>query len=281
MLFDPIATSYDSPEAAACFIKDSVREKFGFTVNVGISDRKVLAKMASDFEKPDKVHTLYANEIQQKMWRLPVGELFMCGKSASEKLNHMGISTIGDLARTDKALVETWLKSHGGMLWEFANGIDNGTVNPLQERAKGVGNSTTVAQDISSSPEAYKILRQLSESVARRLKKQHMRAGSVCVEIKYASFVSNSHQKPLLSATDDAELLYREACSLFDELWTGEPVRLLGVRTTKLEDADEPQQINLFEFQEQMVQEDKQKKLDAALANIRTRYGEDAIQKGL
>lgn len=281
MLFDPIRDRFSSPEAAACYLKDSVKETFGFTVNVGISDRKVLAKMASDFEKPDKVHTLYAKEIESKMWPLPIKDLFMCGRSAAAKLMDMGICTIGDLACTDRKLVETWLKSHGGMLWEFANGIDASTVNPVHERAKGVGNSTTLAKDVTSPKEAYEILKKLAVSVARRLAKGGFRAGQICVEIRYADFINSSHQRPLLSTTADADVLHREACALFDELWTGEPVRLLGIRTSKLENADEPQQINLFDFQRQRAEDDKRKKMDTALENLRTKYGDGVVKRGL
>ena len=101
MDYSPIAAQYSSPEAAAAYIRDSVREKFHFTVNVGISDRKVLAKMASDFQKPDKTHTLYQEEIPEKMWPLPVSTLFTCGHSSAETLRKLGILTIGDLAKTD------------------------------------------------------------------------------------------------------------------------------------------------------------------------------------
>ena len=128
MSYEPIRDRFASPKEAASYIKDSVYEKFGFTVNVGISDRKVLAKMASDFKKPNLVHTLYAHEIQKKLWPLPISELHMCGKSSADMLRKMGIRTIGDLAKMDKAVVESWLKSHGAMLWNYANGIDESKV---------------------------------------------------------------------------------------------------------------------------------------------------------
>jgi len=287
MLYDPIADRFQSPVEAANFIKDSVRDKFEFTVNVGISDRKVLAKMASDFEKPDKVHTLYASEIREKMWQLPVRDLYMCGKSASRKLNEMGVRTIGDLARSERSVIETWLKSHGGMLWEFANGIDESGVNPVREEVKGVGNSTTLATDITRAEGAYPILKNLSESVSGRLRKKHFLANSICVEIKYADFHSVSHQCALEYPSSDEESLYKAACSLFDELWDGEPIRLLGVRTTKLVDENEPVQMNLFEYREQVEIElenrkknEKKQKMDAAMEEIKKRFGEGAIHKG-
>ena len=288
MDYGPISGKYESPEAAAHFIKDSVRERFGFTVNIGVSDRKVLAKMASDFQKPDRVHTLYVREIPEKMWPLPVAELYMCGKSSSGRLMQLGIRTIGDLAKMDPAVIESMMKSHGKMLWRFANGMDNSVVEPVRDRAKGVGNSTTLAENVTDREMAYKVLRDLSRSVAGRLQKKHFLAGALCVEIKYSDFRSESHQKQLKRETADPDRLYRESCRLFDQLWNREPIRLLGVRTTKLVDVGEPRQMNLFEYQEQLQEQEKQKKadrkqkqLDQALEKIRDKFGEGAIRKGI
>lgn len=294
MSFEPIRGRFPSPEAAATYIKDSVYDTFGFTVNVGISDRKVLAKMASDFKKPNLVHTLYVSEIQKKLWPLPIASLHMCGKSSAKLLQKMGIRTIGDLARTDKAVVESWLKSHGGMLWNYANGIDDGQVVKEKPKAKGVGNSTTLANNAETEEEAYTVLKELAVSVSQRLKKHHFLAAQISTEIKYASFRSVSHQTTILTPTAEETEIYQCACQLFNELWDGEPIRLLGIRTTKLQDEEEPTQISLFDlgkYQEQEKQEElrrekeeqKQKKLaslDDAIAKIKKRYGDNAIHKG-
>ena len=294
MSFEPIRGRFPSPEAAATYIKDSVYHTFGFTVNVGISDRKVLAKMASDFKKPNLVHTLYVSEIQRKLWPLPIASLHMCGKSSAKLLQKMGIRTIGDLARTDKAVVESWLKSHGGMLWNYANGIDDGQVVKEKPKAKGVGNSTTLANNAETEEEAYTVLKELAVSVSQRLKKHHFLAAQISTEIKYASFRSVSHQRTILTPTAEETEIYQCACQLFNELWDGEPIRLLGIRTTKLQDEEEPTQISLFDlgkYQEQEKQEElrrekeeqKQKKLaslDDAIAKIKKRYGDNAIHKG-
>ena len=135
-------------------IKNQVKEKFGFTVNVGISSNKLLAKMASDFEKPDKVHTLYPEEIQVKMWPLPIGELYMAGRASVEKLKKLEINTIGDLAQMDPAILELHLKSHGRKLWESANGIGSDVVQTDPAEAKGIGNSTTLPKDLTTQAEA-------------------------------------------------------------------------------------------------------------------------------
>lgn len=281
MDYEPIRGRYGSPEETAALIKDSVYEKFGFTVNVGVSDRKVLAKMASDFKKPDLVHTLYVREIREKLWQLPVDSLHMCGKSSAGLLKKMGIRTIGDLAKTDKTMVESWLKSHGRLLWEYANGIDDSAVISQPARAKGVGNSVTISHDVTTAKEAYGILKELAESVSGRLKKKQFLAGQVSTEIKYATFQSVSHQTTLPDVTSEADRIYRQACELFDELWDGGAIRLLGIRAAKLEEEGEPVQMNLFEFQKEKESSDKQKKLDEALQKIRNRYGEDAVHKGI
>lgn len=280
MSFEPIRKNYASPEEAAAKIKDSVYDTFGFTVNVGISNRKVLAKMASDFKKPNLVHTLYTHELPDKLWQLPVGSLHMCGKSSADLLHRMGINTIGDLAHTDLTLVTSWLKSHGQLLWEYANGIDDSVVEPLPAQAKGIGNSTTLAKNAETAADAYAVLKQLADSVSRRLKKASFLAGQISTEIKYDTFRCVSHQMILPASTSQAGEIYRYARQLFDELWDGSPVRLLGIRTTKLEEEGSPVQINLFDFQKQQAVSEKQKKLDDAIKNIRKRFGDDAISKG-
>lgn len=278
MDFSPIAANYTSPEAAAAIIKDGVYENFGFTVNIGISDRKVLAKMASDFKKPNLVHTLYSREIRQKLWPLPVASLFLCGRSSVETLKKLGILTIGDLAAADPSILEAHLKSHGRTLWNYANGRDDTVVTPEPSEAKGIGNSTTLSSDVVSREEASKILLSLAESVGERLRASHHKAGLVCTEIKYNTFQSVSHQAILLLPTSSTDVIYRQALSLFDELWNGTPIRLLGIRSSKLTAENEPVQLSLFDYKAPVSE--KQEKLDAALDKIRKKYGGDSVQRG-
>lgn len=278
MDYTPISEKYASCEAAAASIKDSVYEKFAFTVNVGISDRKVLAKMASDFKKPNLVHTLYSWEIQKKLWPLPVSSLFMCGRSSVETLKKLGILTIGDLASADVHIVEAHLKSHGLTLWRYANGLDNSTVVSEPAMCKGIGNSTTLWEDAVTAEAAKKELLYLSESVGRRLRAAHRLAGLVCTEIKYNTFQSVSHQTILDTPTASTDVIYQKACHLFDELWDGSPIRLLGIRTAKLAEESEPVQLSIFDYASPVSE--KQQKLDDALDRIRARYGRDAIIRG-
>ena len=262
MDFTSIAGRWNSPIDGALEIKDGVRERFGFTVNIGISTNKLLAKMASDFEKPDRIHTLFPEEIKEKMWPLPIGELYMAGRSSVDVLKKLEINTIGDLAQADPRLVTLHLKSHGRMLWEFANGIGTDVIQAEPEQAKGIGNSTTLSEDAVTYEEACAVFRELADSVGRRLKKAGQKAGMVSMEIKYHDFI-----------------LCRTACSLFREIWSGEPVRLLGIRTSKLVDETEPEQLSIFDIELPKEPDEKHKKLKKALDELNSRYGEGAVIK--
>lgn len=291
MDYTGICNQFDSPEEAAKSIKDKVKEQFGFTVNIGISDVKVLAKMASDFEKPDKIHTLYRNEISKKMWPLPVSELFMAGKSSVNILHKLGIFTIGQLAKSPVNILESHLKSHGRILWEYANGIDNSEVNTEKEELKGVGNSTTLSKDLDHIDDIFKVLLSLSEKVGRRLRAGRQRAKTVAVEIKYNNFTKCSRQTTVEKATDSGTEIYNIVKVLFHELWDhNTPVRLLGIRTTNLVEYGEPEQLSIMDMgnwsdQEQNTKEmakpsrEKIKKLDAALDAINNKYGKGAVKR--
>lgn len=298
MDYTPIQNLYDSPVTAAHSIREQIRERFGYTVNIGVSDVKMLAKMASDFSKPDKVHTLFSWEIREKMWPLSVASLFMCGKSSVQTLNKLGIRTIGDLAQTDRQILSAHLKSHGVMLWEYANGIDPSKVVPVPEEAKGIGNSITLSKDVTERRQAARTLLSLSESVGGRLRAAGQLAGMVSVEIKYSSFRSVSHQTSLFSHTDSTQLIYETSCRLFDELWDGSPIRLLGIRTSRLAGAGEPSQLSLFDLEIRQPQKppgcpessgpgmsapssrQKLEALDKTLDQIRQKYGKDAVVRG-
>lgn len=266
--YTSIASRFSSPEEGAAYIRNYIYSHFGFTVNVGISSNKVLAKMASDFEKPNKTHTLFPDEIQKKMWPLPISSLFMAGHASVAVLQKLDIHTIGDLARMDPAILSLHLKSHGKMLWEYANGIDNSSIESEPSQAKGIGNSTTLASDLTTAQEAYSILLQLSTKVGHRLEKAGQSANNLCVEIKYSTFDKYTRQMPLSSPTQDGKKLYHAACHLFDTLWNG-----------KLTDADEPVQLDLFSYDPKAIE--KEQKMERAMDKIREKFGKDLIQKGI
>lgn len=290
MDYTAVAGKYGDPVQTAEKIKNEIFEKFGYTVNIGISDRKVLAKMASDFKKPNLVHTLYSYEIQDKMWGLPVSSLFMCGHSSVETLRKLEILTIGDLARADKTILSAHLKSHGILLWEYANGIDNSQVITEPVDAKGIGNSITLKEDALTRETACRALLSLAESVAGRLRKAEQLASMISTEIKYNTFQSVSHQTTLSVPVNTTDSIYHTACTLFDEIWNGTPIRLLGIRTSKLVSQNEPVQMSLFDLtgpdmtastpESVTVSSEKQQKLDHALDAIRKKYGSEAIVRG-
>lgn len=237
---------FGEPIDVAEQIKKRIKNELGFTVNIGISSNKLLAKMASDFKKPDLVHTLFPNEIKTKMWGLPVSDLFFVGRATTKKLLSMGIHTIGDLAGTDVELLKMHLKKQGEIIWNFANGIDFSVVHSEPIQNKGYGNSTTVSFDVTDADTARLILLTLAETVASRLRKDGVKIEAVSVGIKDCNFKSVSHQKVLNAPTNITAEIHNAACELFDELWDGTPLRLLGIQTTKIREQEAGRQLNFF-----------------------------------
>ena len=251
-------------------INRRVKEELGFTVNVGVAHNKLLAKMASDFTKPDRVHTLFENEIQNKMWTLPVSELFMLGKRTVPKLHNMQIKTIGDLAKTNKRILQDKFGKHGVMMWEYANGIDNSEVKYEKEKPKGIGNSVTLPEDISNIDKLEEILSALTEQVTYRLRKQNMLARVVNVQLRNKDFVDTSHQRKLSNATASTKEILEVAKELLEQMYRkGTPIRLIGVRVDDLTDKEE-MQISLFSNEEK---NEKQEKLDKTIDALNEKYG--------
>ena len=252
-----------------------VKNELGFTVNIGVANNKLLAKMASDFTKPDKIHTLYANEIRQKMWHLPVSELFMLGRRTVPKLQNMQIRTIGDLANTNKELLTKKFGKHGLQMWEYANGIDNSEVKYLQEKPKGIGNSITLPENISEIEKLEEILLSLSEQVTYRLRKYKMKAKVVNVQLRTKDFVDSTHQEKLEYSTASTKEIYKKAKKLLINMYKPyTPIRLVGLRVDGLEE-NEMQQTTLFEPKE----DKKQEKLDKVIDEFKNKYGYNFITR--
>lgn len=267
--------AYESPRQAAVLLKDRIRDHLGFTVNIGVAPNKLLAKMASDFEKPDKVHTLFPEEIPEKMWPLPVKDLFLVGKATQKKLSLLGIRTIGELAQMDLKMLQAHVgNKHGQTLYNYARGIDLSPVDPEEGLNKGYGNSITLAKDIDTLEEADHVLISLSEMVASRLRKDHVRSSCICVEIKGTDFRRSTHQRKLRTPTDITDEISRTARELYRENYTGRSVRLIGVRATDITE-EEFAQLDLFEQE----QREKLRKLDASIDKIRAKFGKDSVQR--
>lgn len=257
-------------------INKRVREELGFTVNVGVANNKLLAKMASDFTKPDRVHTLFKEEIPTKMWNLPISELFMLGKKTVPKLYNMKIRTIGDLANSDENILIKKFGKHGKMMWEYANGIDDSEVQYIQEKPKSIGNSVTLPMDINNIEQLEEILLALTEQVSYRLRKQNMVANVVNVQLRTKDFQDFSHQAKLDNSTSNTKEILKKAKSLLKEMFKdGMFIRLIGVRADNLVSEDE-MQISLFE---NLESEEKQKKLDNVIDLLNEKYGVNSITR--
>ena len=269
---------FGPPIEAAHTIKDRIYKELGFTVNVGISTNKLLAKMASDFKKPNLVHTLFPEEVPTKMWPLPVSELFFVGRQTAKRLHALGIFTIGDLANTDKKIIQDNLKGHGEVIWEFANGIGDSmedVANRSRKPAnKGYSNETTLPFDVTEAPLAKEILLSLTETLAARVRADKSYISVVSVYFVDNEFKHTSRQMTLNSATNVTNEIYYHVCQLFDQLWNGNPIRLLGVHISKAT-TEAHRQYSLFETQNV----EKLSKLDAAIDKIRNKYGEDSVMR--
>lgn len=260
---------------AAYSMKDQIRDTLGFTVNIGISENKLLAKMASDFQKPDRVHTLWHNEIEDKMWPLPVSDLFFVGRATAKKLFNLGIHTIGELAHADPHLLKVHLKKHGEVIWAFANGMDVSVVQSEASANKGYGNSTTIAFDVTDASTAKLVLLALAETVGTRLRAAKVRAEVIAVGIKTYDLSYASHQMTLQNATNITIEIHRCACQLFDELWDGSPIRHLGIHSSRVKDGINMRQLDMFDATDY----EKLEKMDAAVDRIRGRYGIDSVKR--
>lgn len=256
-------------------LKAEIQRELGFTVNIGISTNRLLSKVAGELRKPDQVNTLFMEEIEQKMWPLPVRKLFGIGTATERKLHRLGIFTLGDLAKADPVMLRSHLKKYGEILQGYANGREMEPYIFEHEANKGYGNSMTAPSDVSDREYGHQILLSLCETVGMRLREDGVRALVVGVHLKTFEFEYSGRQRQLYSATDVTEELYREAVRLFDELWDGKtPLRQLGVSTGKIV-KDGGRQYNLFD----MDRYDRLEKVDRAVDAIRRKYGEDAVMR--
>lgn len=256
-------------------IRKGVYNTFGYTVNVGVSENKLLAKMAGDFKKPNLCHTCYPEEVKEKMWPLPVGDLFMVGRRTEAKLKNYGINTIGDLATADYNFLSYALKSHGRLIYAYANGYDASEFKS-PDLIKSVGNSSTLKFDVTDEETAHAIILSLVEMTAWRLREAGMCCQVVSVSIKDKNFGYISRQKKLPFFTDSTNVIYRNICALFDCHWDKRPIRQLGVGVSDLEES-KFQQLSIFKSRNDLNNE----KLDKVIDSIREKYGETSVIRGV
>ncbi|MDE6904482.1 MAG: DNA polymerase IV [Lachnospiraceae bacterium] len=265
---------YGNLTAYADILRERIYRELGFTVNIGVSTNKLLAKMASDFEKPYRTHTLFPEEIPAKMWPLPVGELFFVGKSTEKKLHTLGIHTIGDLAACDPVILTSHFHKQGQTIWNYANGRDLESVTGRQIANKGYSSETTLPADMTDPDMAKMILLSLAETVAARIRADKAYISVVGVTLVTCEFEKYSHQKSLFSPTNITEEIYQTAAELFTQMWRHEPIRLIGLSTGKAT-SDQTYQYDLFH----QGQYERLSKLNSALDTIRDKYGSGAVKR--
>lgn len=270
--------SVKDPVEVAVEIKNRIHDELGFTVNVGVSVNKLLAKMAGELRKPNVVETIWPDEVPAKLWPLPVGELFMVGRATSKKLLSMNIRTVGDLANADVNMLKVLLKKvHGQLVWEYANGLD---LTPVTTNSdifqKSVGNSITIPYDVSTEKEAKEVLLALCERVGMRIRKLGCKASLISVHLKTNEFTGRGHQVQLSYYTDSTSDLYRVGWQLVEETWRREPLRQMGISAGNLSPADR-EQLSLFHPKD--LEKDEQ--MNRAVDRIRVRYGDRSIIRGV
>ena len=260
-------------------IKDRIYKELGFTVNVGVSSNKLLAKMASDFEKPNRVHTLFVNEIESKMWPLNVADLFGIGKKTIPKLLKMNIKTIGDLAQTDQSYLIKKFGKFGNMIWEHANGIDNSPVEENNQPPKSVGNQQTLPSDLYTKQDIEKVLVHIAEEVTYRLRKYNLLSTVISVNLRTNKFEDYSHQKKLLNPTSNTKEVIMAAKEVLKEMELKGPIRQVGLKLDKLTSSEE-YQISLFDNDLNNSTHNKLDKLDKTLDELKEKYGYTKITRG-
>ena len=246
-------------------LQKEIYDELGFTVNIGIANNKLCAKMASDFTKPYKIHTLYDNEIQEKMWPLEVGELFGIGKKTVPKLNQINIFTIKDLANSKPEDLYKHFKNQSESMINWANGIDNSPVISKPRIPKGIGNEITLDHDVTDIKELYKYLLFLSEKVGQRLRKQNKYANVIVVILKDNNFKKYSHQKKLETPTNNNEEIYNMAKIILREIYDDEKIRLIGIRLDNLTDK-KIKQVSIFDKIEE------EKNIDEVVDKLNNKY---------
>lgn len=256
-------------------LKNQIKEELGFTVNIGISNNYLLAKMAGELKKPDQVNTLFPWEIEKKMWKLPVKELFYVGRASEKVLHKLGIYTIGELASTDVELIKAHLKKQGEIIWNYAWGNDLMPYIYKLEPNKGYGNSMTAPKDIGCLENAKQILLSLCETIGIRLRTDNVQISCISVSITDCMFERNSRQIQLLYPTNVTEEIYKNACQVFLQLWDGFVyIRQIGVHTGKVQ-KERTRQYNMWDGNKY----DKLEKLNQTVDGIREKYGEDSMMR--
>lgn len=273
MDYSKVKSLYGDEKEFAYMLKDKIKKELGFTVNIGIGNNKLCAKMASDFSKPDKVHTLYLNEISSKMYPLSIDDLFGVGKSTSKKLKMLNINTIGDLANFPINSLNKIFKNKANYLINIANGIDDSIVNTMSDNRKGISNEITLSEDVNNINILNEYIFILSQYLSERLCKANKYAYVICVILKTSSFVRKNHQKRLKNPINSTADIYTFSKELLKEFYNGEDIRLVGIRLDDLVD-DLNYQTSIFDENDVV-----DRKIDQVILDINNKLGKDIVKR--
>ena len=274
---------FGSGKEIADTIRQTVKAELGLTLSTGVSFNKIFAKMGSEYKKPDATTVISKENYQELLWPLPVGQLFFVGGVTADKLMKSGISTIGDLARTNRMYLTALLGKQGGIIYDYANGLDDTPVSLFCERQKikSVGNGITFRRDLLGEDDIKTALIGLSDTVAGRLRKYEMKASGVKVDIKDPNFALISRQKQLNLPTNLTEEISSAAMELIRSSWQlKKPIRMLTITGINLIDESESgtEQLNFFTLENKS--REKGEKIERTMDHIREKFGDSAITFG-
>lgn len=267
-----------SPRQVADRLRAEVREKTGLTISVGVSFNKVFAKLGSDYKKPDATTLILREDFREILWPLPVGAMLYVGGKAAATLKELNITTIGELAAADEALLEQLLGKLGRGIQGYARGLDDAPVLRAGEGEpiKSVGNGLTFKRNLVGYRDVRTGVGALADEVATRLRRKHLYAGGLQVLIKNPELKSITRQKPLPYATNLASDLTRAAMELIRENWDlAKPIRMLTVTAQHLTDMPFATQTSLFGQEAGM--DKKRQRLEESMDAIRQKYGKSSV----
>lgn len=265
---------FSSPENIARLIKERILRRFGLTCSVGIAPNKLLAKLASDMQKPDGLTVIPPGEVSRVLERVPIKDLCGIGAKMQQHLGKFGIRTCGELGRFPVEILKRNFGITGERLRQMGQGIDHSPVVPEEEaeEVKSVGHSTTLDKDITDRDEVLRYLLQLSEMVGRRARRYRVAGRTVTLTIRYADFTTFDRQESLADHTNNSEEIYRRSVKILEGIELTQPVRLIGVKISNLRSHTE--QLPLF------PQERKKALLASAMDEVNNRYGDFAVTFG-
>lgn len=297
VVFDGCENLYGDMVEFAYRLKDEIRDTLGFTVNIGVSTQFLLAKIAGDFQKPDRVHTLFEEEIQEKLWPLPVNVMLYVGNKMAAAFRKLGILTVKDLYDADYDVIASNMGKFGISLWENAHGKDIDPSGHDDGEQKGYGNSTTTAENICDIDRAKEVLMQLADRIGNRLRSDKVYVSCISVSVRYDNFDHVGKQKMIDNPTNSTSRIYSYACELLELIWEkNRPIRQLGIRTSKVSD-EKYEQLSLFSddsentpisldsvmdnSQSILERDEKMERADAAMDALKAKMGKDIVKRGI